>query len=58
MERVHKRKEIGVEKIVVEKQVVGDVLVGSVAGLACYVIAETYEELSGLGVTPRMASWV
>ena len=56
--KVHKGFHVACEEVVVEQEVVGEVLVGAVPGLAGEVISEDDRDLSEGKGTPRMASCV
>lgn len=55
---LHEGFHVAGEEIVVQEEIVGEVLVGSVPGLAEEVVSEDDGGLNGGVGTPRMASWV
>lgn len=55
---IHEGSHVAGEEIVVEEEIVGEVFIGAVPGLAGEVISEDDRDLDGRVGTPRMASWV
>lgn len=55
---IHEGSHVAGEEIVVQEEIVGEVFIGAVPGLAGEVISEDDRSLDGRVGTPRMASWV
>ena len=55
---LHEGSHVAGEEIVVQEEIVGEVFIGAVPGLAGDVISEDDRGLHGEGGTPRMASCV